>query len=93
MTLPEAVAVSGIKTASFTIAQAGQEVISKSLGDLTKDTAKNSLSVTLTQEETLKLDSTAPAEIQLKIKNSDNSVIASQIIRVAVNRILDEEVI
>lgn len=66
MTLPKEISVSGLKAATLSIAQGGEEIISKNLSALTPDATLNTLAVTLTQEETLKLGNDIAAEIQLK---------------------------
>jgi hypothetical protein len=50
------------------------------------------LSVSLSQEETLKFDCTRPVEIQLKINMVDTSVVASNIMLVDVGKVLSDEV-
>lgn len=92
--LPAEIPVSDLSEAVLSIDQNGTEVIKKTLSDMTADGAANTLSVTLTQEETLKLNVLNIAEIQLKFKfAADDAVIASEPIRVPVGKILNEEVI
>lgn len=93
MTLPEEIHISEITAAAFSIAQAGEEIISKHLSDLTADATSNTLEVTLSQEDTLALDKDIVAEIQLKVKTNSESVLVSDIIRASVDRIINGEVI
>ena len=93
MTLPEEIPVDEVTAAVFSIAQAGQEIISKNLSELTADATSNTLAVTLLQEDTLALDKDIVAEIQIKVKTNAERVLASDIIRTPVNRIINGEVI
>ena len=56
------------------------------------DTENKTLSVTLSQEQTLKLSS-GEASLQVKGKFADGTIFASDIQKVPVNPILDERVI
>ena len=93
MTLPEEIPVDEVTAAVFSIAQAGQEIISKKLSELTADATSNTLAVTLLQEDTLALDKDVVAEIQIKVKTNAERVLASDIIRTSVDRIINGEVI
>ena len=93
MTLPEEIPVSGVTAAILTIAQKGKEIIRKELADFTVDATTNTLELPLSQEDTLALDKDIIAEIQLKVKDEAEHVFPSDIIRVPVDRILNEEVI
>ena len=53
----------------------------------------NTLSVRLTQEETLKFDCKKNVEIQLRILTEANDALTSDIITIDVARCLDEEVL
>lgn len=57
------------------------------------DLVGNTVSVTLSQEETLLFDYNAFVEIQLKIKTQGERVVATDTIRVACGKILCEEII
>ena len=93
MTLPEEIPVDEVTAAVFSIAQTGQEIISKNLSELTVDATSNTLAVTLSQKDTLALDKDIVAEIQIKVKTNAERVLASDIIRTPVNRIINGEVI
>ena len=77
--------------AYVTISQSGAVVIDKPLSECQCEGQK--LSVTLTQEETLKLDSIPISEIQIRAKTMSGEAIASNIIRVDTGRILKDGVI
>lgn len=53
----------------------------------------NKLTVTLTQDETLKLDCNCISEIQIRAKTAGGEAIASNIIRASTGRILKDGVI
>lgn len=92
MELDDNITVNDIAAATLSIAQNGKEVISKNLNDMTADGESNTLTVTLTQAETLMLDRYITAEIQLKVKIGDD-VTASDIIETKVKDIINEEVL
>lgn len=50
------------------------------------------ISVTLTQEETLKFDDTKLAQIQLRVKTKSGEVLSSDVLVVYVGKCLDTEV-
>lgn len=50
------------------------------------------ISVTLTQEETLKFDASKLAQIQLKVKTNNGDVLSTDILVVYVGKCLDTEV-
>ncbi len=72
-------------------AQKGNVVINKMISDI--DVTEDTLSTTLTQTETLKLDATYNVEIQIRALFDDGTAIASDIISVDVGAILYEGVI
>ena len=85
-TLPfDAEKVSGL---SITYVQAGSKVLRKTETDVT--IAGNTVTLKLTQAETLKFDTREMVEIQLKIRVGTD-VLVSDIWRVASLRCLDEE--
>lgn len=53
----------------------------------------NTVSLTLTQEETFKFDHKCPVEIQIRILTTKGNAIASEIRRVTVGELLDDEVL
>lgn len=83
-------ASSNITTLNISFVQSNRIKFEKILTDCTK--SGNTLTVTLTQAETLKLDSSHPLEIQIRCK-CGNTTMASQIMSVDVQRILKEGII
>lgn len=75
----------------ITLRQIGRDAIEKTQEDITVGVRE--LSVRLTQEETLKLESGLPVEIQIRARFADGSAIASNIMRADAGRILKEGVI
>lgn len=53
----------------------------------------NVISVRLSQEETLKLDDAYSVEMQMRVKTTEDEVLASEIIKVSVSQILKDGVI
>lgn len=80
-------ACSEISLCSVAISQDGELILEKKLSDCSME--ENILVVTLTEEDTLKLDCRKHAEIQLRI-GCGGSRLASNIIRVGVGRILKD---
>ena len=74
-----------------TIAQGGKVIINKEKSDC--DLKGNDISVTLTQEETLALESENKAEIQLRVLTTDGLALASEIFRENTDYILKDGVI
>ena len=74
----------------LTYSQKGVVIIEKYLDDVTLDDKK--VIVTLTQEETMLFNKDNKARIQMRVK-SGSSVIASQILEIDVNKVLNDEVI
>ena len=83
--------VEEIDEAYVTIAQRGAVVIDKPLTDC--ECGGNSLTVRLTQEETLKLKCDCTSEIQIRAKTVEGEVIASNIIHAQTGRILKDGII
>lgn len=77
--------------AYVTISQNDVVVIDKPLTDCHCE--ERNLFVTLTQEETLKLDCNCKSEIQIRAKTMSGEAIASNIIRTDTGRILKDGVI
>lgn len=73
-----------------TLAQNGEEVLNLDRAQCVID--GNTIAVTLSQEETLALDSNEKTEIQLSVKMGDK-VFRSEIIRIDTDRVLREEVL
>lgn len=81
-------ATAALSEAYITFAQFGASVFEKTLTDCTAGV--QALTVTLTQSDTLLLDATEKVEIQIRGKTVDGEVIASNIMRVPVERILKD---
>ncbi len=90
--MPGEIQVADITAAVFSIAQNGIEVISKELPEMASDNTSNSLVLELTQQDTLRLNKGVVGEIQVKVKIGNN-VFPSDIMRISVDRILNEEAI
>ena len=67
-------------------------VLEKNLGDIVKDTENNTISVKFSQEEMNRFHD-GVAEIQIRAKRGNNQVIASQILKVKVKKILNKEIL
>ena len=77
-----------IADAYVTLSQSGTVVIDKPLTDCNCN--ENKLSVTLTQEETLKLQCDCTTEIQIRAKTLGGEAVASNIMHVSTGRILKD---
>lgn len=75
----------------ITYKQRDETVLTKSEEDV--EIAGNSVSVTLTQEETLMFDERSMVEIQLKVLTTAGDVLATDVYTIHPLRILDEEVL
>ena len=91
MWLPPEVSCAEISDAIFSIAQSGAEIVTKKFADMVIHTDDNTISVALTQEDTLSLNTCASAKLQVKVKIND-TVLASDITTVSVGDILNEDV-
>ena len=91
--MPGEIPVKDLSELVLSIQQKNNEVIEKRLFDMSVDEMTNTLEVVLMQEETLLLQDSRIADVQVKVKLADDSVIASEVIRVPVSEILNEEVI
>lgn len=67
------------------------EILVKNLDDVTL--SGNTISVTLTQEDTLKFDHNKRAMAQIKVKTHAGDVMSSDVITVVVERSLNDEVL
>lgn len=83
--------VDQLAEAFVTISQRNVVVIDKPLVDCKCD--EKTLTVRLTQEETLKLDCDCMSEIQIRARTLEGEAIASDIIRASTARILKDGVI
>lgn len=66
--------------------------LTKSLSEVIFDSETNTITVTLSQEETLKLFN-GKADVQVRLKTSDDLAYATDIVDVEIGRILKEGVI
>lgn len=81
-----------IDVSYITFSQAGEEVFTKELHDC--NLGENSLTVTLTQEETLKLSCNGKrVEMQIRLRLNDGTALASNIMTVEVEKTLLDGVI
>ena len=81
-----------IEKLNIAFSQVGEVLVLRTIESPDLILKDNLITVTLTQEETILFDCKQNAEIQLRIKIGD-SVVASDIIRVDVRRILEEEIL
>lgn len=72
----------------ITLAQNKKDIINKPMSDCS--CGENIVTVTLTQEETLKLDCNCRTEIQIRVKTVDGKALASKIFTVDTERILKD---
>lgn len=91
MWIPPEVSCAEISDAIFSIAQSGAEIVTKRFDDMTVNTYDNTISVVLTQEDTLSLNTCSSAKMQVKVK-INNTILASDITTVSVGDILNEDV-
>lgn len=75
----------------ITYSQANRTVLEKDIDDVT--IAADKITVSMTQEDTLKFAENRPVEIQIRIKLSDDSAYVSNIIRTTATELLKEGVI
>lgn len=92
MILPNTVNVDNIASAIVSIEQFGKEVIKKTTSDILKNNDNNSLSIKLSQEETLSLSANNKTILQLKVKTFTETVIASLPQSLVIHDVIDEEV-
>lgn len=92
-TLPSEISVSELVEARITVQQRNTVCANHSLSELEMDVENNALKLQLSQEEALRLTADRKAEVQLKIKVRGGAVLATDIHRVDVRDILNEEVI
>lgn len=82
---------SELAAAWVTLAQSGKVVIDKPMADCVLD--GYTLSVTLTQQETIRLTAENRTDIQLRVRTTDGAALASAIFREETDRILKDGVI
>ena len=90
-TLPNSITIDDILNVELVFTQNDEIIIAKKLGDFT--TSNNQLTITLTQEDTLKLKGNSPLYYQIKVLLNDKSVITSDIITNMVYNSLSESVL
>ena len=81
----------GIKQLRITYSQFGKPVLEATEADVTMDGSE--IRYRLTQQDTLKFDTKTYAELQLKVLTSDGNVLASRIMKIPVEQILNTEVL
>lgn len=92
MKLPSTVPVGSISTAMVSIKQVGRkEKIDKDISAMTRDEDTNRLMVRLSQKETLSLFAQKTTNLQLKVKTSDGTVLATYPMPIAVVDVINEE--
>lgn len=90
-TLPNSITIDDVVNTELVFTQNDEIVITKKLEDFT--TSTNQLTITLTQEDTLKLKGNSPLYYQIKLLLKDNSVITSDIITNMVYNSLSEGIL
>ena len=86
-TLP--IPTSTVKKVRITYEQLGREILEKTEDDVKME--ENTITLRLTQSETLKFKENKDARIQLKVLTNSGDLLPSQIFTVTVKEILDEE--
>jgi hypothetical protein len=79
-----------LKEVSITYSQNDENIIKKTEEDCTME--GNRISITLSQEDTLKLEPKVRTTVQLKVMTSNDSVMATKPKNISVSDIQDEEV-
>lgn len=82
---------STLTAALISYAQNDQVVLEKKLNACTL--GDGSISVTLTQEETLLFDCHLPVQVQLRVLTADGRALATRVRHVSVDKCLSEEVL
>lgn len=90
-TLPNSITIDNVLNVELVFTQNDEIIIAKKLGDFI--TSNNQLTITLTQEDTLKLKGNSPLYYQIKVLLNDGSVITSDIITNMVYNSLSESVL
>ena len=75
----------------ITYDQAGKTVLEKTEADVRK--TEKSISVVLTQEETLRFKAGYDVEVQLKVLTDVGTVLASPVLKLQIDKILSTEVL
>lgn len=82
--------LTGASIIYVTYDQGGKVVIDKSTDDGAVTVEEGAIKVSLSQTDTLALNSSMPVRIQIRVKYDSGSVIASEIIRAGVMEILKD---
>lgn len=82
---------STLAAAWVTLAQSGKVIVDRPLEDCVL--SGNELSVTLTQEETIQLTAEHRVDIQLRVRTTDDTALASKVFTLTAERILKDGVI
>lgn len=85
------ISTSLLVVAYVTLKQGGKTIVEKDISDCVLN--DKVLSTKLTQDDTLLLETKSDAEIQIRVRTTDNSAFASQVFTVPVARILKGGVI
>lgn len=80
-----------IQKLRITYRQNGMDVMTLKESDV--EFTENSIKYTLSQEETLKFQAGAAVEVQLKVLTTQGAVIASPVITLGIDKILNTEVL
>lgn len=75
----------------MTVAQKNVPIINKTIADATL--SENTVTIQLSQADTLKLNNKYDAHVQLRVRTKNDEAMASDIFRVAVSQILKDGVI
>lgn len=89
-TFPSGMSTADMSEILLTYSQGGKPVIEKNKSDLTIQ--PNKVSIRLTQEEVNMFDA-GVVQIQMRAKNMSGDVMASQIFKVKVKQVLNEEIL
>lgn len=89
-TFPKEILVDSLSEVIVTYSQDGCTVFEKTLLDLEKDTESNTISYTLTQDETNKF-APGKALIQIRAKSENGKVLASQMLWLDIKPVLNSE--
>ena len=89
-TFPEKVSVDGLSEILITYSQDGSIILEKHEADLTISLEDNSVSYTLTQDETNKF-APGKALVQVRAKSESGTVLASQMLWLDVKPVLNSE--
>ena len=80
--------LTGMEVLFITYAQDGKTILEKTIADVTYDGEK--ITVPFTQDDTLAFQTAKHVEIQIRARFPDGSAVASNILKVPVERILKE---